>query len=201
METERLKISQFWEWFSRNCKKFGPKFENEGLLKDLDGWVINLGDFIWELGPGTIAENMLVISPAGRIELLSQTEAIISKAPKLDGWEFYPAKPSKKWALVFDLYDESGGSTRIDASSWEYILLKYDDGFFEIIIKASDIEKLDVAERQSAAEILLDGVLGEKTRILTISKIDVVSFFEEKYGNKGSSIKYLAEHIGKLVAN
>ncbi|PRY48074.1 hypothetical protein B0I27_1168 [Arcticibacter pallidicorallinus] len=192
------RIINFWEWFSTNYKNFGESFENEELLGELDRLITGLGNFAWELGPGIQAANMLIVSPGGQIELLSQTKEIVSYAPNIEDWEFHYAKPQKQWDdFIFDIYRDNGEKVEINASSWRYALLKYNDGMFGIIIKA-DLTELTTEEQITAAEILLDGVLGEEKRILTIAEIEVVTEFEEQYVNKGNDIKTLAEHITKL---
>lgn len=63
--------------------------------------------------------------------------------------------------IKINIYRDNGEEVEINASSWSYVLLKYNDGMFGVIIKA-DLTGLTNKERLTAAEILLDGVLGEK---------------------------------------
>ena len=79
---------QFWEWFSANCQNFGVDFDNIRLLESLDNWVAQLGDFSWEVGPGKVKDNVLVISPNANKELLQDTKLIIDSAVECDGWEY-----------------------------------------------------------------------------------------------------------------
>lgn len=192
------RIRKFWEWFSTNYKSFGDNFENEELLEELDRRIGDLGGFAWELGPGIQAANMLVISPGGQISLLSQTKEVVFFAPDIEDWEFHYAKPLKQWDdFVFEIYKENGELVEIDASFWRYVLLRYNDGMFGIIIKA-DLIGFTRQEQITAAEILLDGVLGEEKRILAIAEIEIVPEFEDRYVNKSNDIKMLAEHMNKL---
>jgi hypothetical protein len=66
---------------------------------------------------------------------------------------------------------------------------------FEIIIKAPDIEVLNEDDKVAAAEIVLDGILGEEARLNKIDTIEVVSEFEKEYQSKASKIQYLAAHL------
>ncbi|GGB26520.1 hypothetical protein [Puia dinghuensis] len=196
-----LEVRQFWEWFSKNCQNFGVDFSNAELLEKLDNWVTQLGDFSWEVGPGKAKDNALVISPNGDEDLLQDSKLIITSAKDCEGWEYYYAKPpkEKEWNLIFSLETSEGEIVEVDASQWEYTLLQYEDGMFEIIVKAPDLQQLDEADKQAAAEILLDGILGEEARMQTICAIDIVEKFEEPYRDKAGNIKYLPNHLKTLV--
>jgi hypothetical protein len=200
MDSPRInKIRQFWEWFSQNCHDFGVDFDNTILLSELDDWISRLGNFSWEIGPGKVKENALVISPNGDIELLQETKEIVQGAQDCTGWEYYYAKPPKEWELLFDFETTDETLIEVNASEWQYSLLKYEDGMFEIIIRAPNLNGLDDTDKLTAAEITLDGVLGEELRMQAICAIDVVEEFEEIYQNKASNIKSLLDHL-KAVA-
>ncbi|WP_131537265.1 hypothetical protein [Pedobacter nototheniae] len=190
--------TKLWTWFTEIYNDFGENFENEVLLNKLDEKILSLGDFVWEVGPGIKKDNMLVISPGGDLDLLSQTKEIVSYAIPCDGWEFYYAKQPKQWEEKFIFQKDNNQTIEIDCSSWQYVLLKYQDGMFEIIIKAPNITNLNFDEQLSVSEILLDGVLGEELRMLSIADIDVVNDFEEEYKGKGSIIQVLKNHLLKL---
>lgn len=186
-------IKEFWKWFASICEDFGEDFDNYDLIDDLDRRISSLGDFTWELGPGINSSNMLVISPGGELSLLEKTKKIISYSLKCKGWEFFYAKPPKDWDLIFDFYRDSEEHIEVNANTWEYVLLKYDDGMFEILIKCENVDsRLSIDERQIACEILLDGILGEELRILRFEIIEVVDSFERKYQNKVLNIKSLS---------
>jgi hypothetical protein len=189
------KISQFWEWFFKNCKDFGVNFDNAILLAELDDRISKLGNFSWEIGPGREKDNALVISPNGDADLLEETKEIIKKARNCSGWEYYYAKPPKKWELVFDFETSNETFIEVNASEWQYVLLQYEDGMFEIIIRATNLNGLNETDKLTAAEITLDGVLGEELRMQAICEIDVVEEFEEIYKGKASNIKSLPDHV------
>lgn len=197
-QTDNLKISEFWEWFSGNCEHFGKDFDNEELLNELDIRIGGLGDFAWEMGPGKLKENALVISPGGDADLLEGTRRIVKCAGEQDDWEFYYAKPPKEWELRFNFNSADNKIVEIDGSQWEYVLLRYEDGMFEIIIRTPALNGLGESDKRTAAEILLDGILGEEERIQTISSIDVVEEFEWSYKGKTSNIKNLPDHLNTL---
>jgi len=202
MEIEKLdikNINNFWTWFSDNYKAIGQDFDNEELLNELNDRVNKLGEFAWEIGPGINSVNQLVISPGGDLDLLPYTKKIVSYAKDVPDWEFHYAKPPKQWELIFEFTKNDGSQIEINASQWEYVLLKYDDGMFEIIIQTYDLQQLDKDDKLTAAEILLDGILGEEKRMIYICCIDVVEEFEHQYRNKKSDIRELNNHINGLI--
>jgi hypothetical protein len=192
------KIIKFWDWFSSNCHKFGDNFENFELLNELDIQVSQLGNFNWEVGPGKVNPNALVISPNGDFELLNQTKKIIANAKECIGWEYYYANPIKEWNLVFDFKLNSGVQIIVDASNWKYILLGYDDGMFSIIIEAPNLSAFIKRDRHTAAEIVLDGVLGEEERMNTICDIEVVEKLDKGYDGRTSDIKNISKHLNSM---
>jgi hypothetical protein len=191
-------VDEFWAWFYENSQNFGEKFDNRELLAELDSRITTLGPFSWEIGPGKFQENSLVISPNGDLEVLEYSKAVVEKAKQWPGWEFYYAKPPKKWELKFDYQVNEDRTVQIDASLWQYVLAEYEDGTFEIVIKLHPLLDLNDQDQLSVAEIVLDGILGEEMRMKLISFIEVVDEFEESYTRGINSITSLGEHLTSL---
>ena len=59
----------------------------------------------------------------------------------------------------------------INASQWKYVLLRYEDGMFEVIIKALHLKQLEDNDKVTVSEIVLDGILDEELRIQTIRSL------------------------------
>ena len=199
MNITKIDINMFWDWFSNYYKEIGENFDNEMVLTEIDDKLMDLGGFAWEIGPGSKAINQLVISPGGDPDLLPITKDIVSYAKIIPGWEFHYAKPPKEWDLIFDFEKDNGDVIDINASSWQYVLLKYEDGVFEIILQTHDLDGLSEDDRLVASEILLDGILGEEVRMLHINYIDVVDSFDDQHLNKSSDIMYLKNHLKTLL--
>lgn len=196
-----LEIITFWDWFLLEHQKLGYGLEDNELLSTLDKKIAELGSFSWEVGPGLIDErkNSLIISPCGDKEGLTITQKIVSLAPNCSGWEFYPAKVPKKWGRIFETFDTTGKKITINASEWEYVLFKFPDGTFDIVIKTPNLFVYDEQTRFFAVEIVLDAEIGEERRVEFIEGIDIVSDFDAELAQKNNPIEVLSSHFNKLV--
>lgn len=182
-------ILNFWNWFAKNSNNLQSDSYDQNILDELNN-IISNWDLGWEIGPGLLKENSLTISPNGNKDLLVKTNVIIDKAPTLDNWEFYSTKQSKEnWHLA-RLVDTG---FEIDASNWKYVLLMYEDGKVEILIKADTLSDLDTETKELAANLILTNLLGEKLKIQKIAFIDVVDEFDDEKGI--TELKYLPAHI------
>jgi len=195
MMNNNSEIELFWRWFSGNQADFGHKFENKELLSELDKQLANLGVHSWEVGPGLYCEKQLVVSPGGELTLLELTNKIVSLAPTINDWEFYPAKQPKEWSLQVNLWTQTGTEVKIDGSIWKFVILKYEDGATEIIMQASNVINLNIEDKITAGEILLDGLLGEENRIRWFQYIDVIDQFDKEYSSQAQNIKELLRLI------
>jgi len=197
LEAEAL---AFWRWFSLVAQDLAYDFKNEVILLELDNRIRAFGAASWEVGPGVSKPNALVISPGGTKERLQLCEEIVSVAPEIPEWEFHSVKPPKQWTLRFTVEDGRGNRLEIDASDWEYVLLKMPDGTFDLVIRAQNIPRLDEELRQVAAEVAVDGIVGESLRLRYIVDVDVVTEFDERHRQKATCIKHLGRHLISLVS-
>lgn len=185
------KYNIFWSWFLKYQDQFGENFENQKLIEELDEKVLDLGNFVWEIGPGTEKQNMLVISPGGDVEKLKDTEELVSLAPNCSDWEFYSSKPPKKWNLIFEFYSVDEEIVFIDGNAWEYYCTSDQNGKLNIIIKYEITSNLEEVDLMYATEILLDGIIGEKLRIENISEIILKDLFSVEESKKSRLLKNL----------
>lgn len=190
-------IKDFWKWFSTLADRLATDYENKSILDTLNKKVLELGDFSWELGAGVQKENAFTISPNGDPDLLKQTKLIISLAPEFSAWELYSSKQPKQWELLFEIELESK-SIIIDANKWKYVLFKFPDQTFDILIECLKLFELDEDNRIYAVEIALDGVIGEEERINRIGNIEVVSN-ADKYASRLTEFKDLKMHLQSLL--
>ncbi len=155
----------------------------------------------WEVGPGVEAENALVLTPDGALEQLPTTRRIVAGAPTIPGWEFHSARPPKAWTCEFSIESERGRTIHIDARRWRYVLFRFPDRTFDIVLEQSNLANVSADERYTAAVVLLDGILGEVERLEWIRGIDPVETLSEEHANKTNPIDVLREHLASLVAN
>ena len=191
------KIIFFWTWFSNISDLLASNYDDENLINDINSNVATLGEFSWEIGAGKVKNNAFTISPNGDIDLLNETKHIIALAPVINNWEFHYSKQPKDWDLLFELEINHNIET-IDASKWRYILFKYPDNTFDILIESSKLFELDEDSRIYATEIALDGVIGEELRITTVGNIEIVSKAYE-YKSKLNEFINLNKHLRFLI--
>ncbi|HWQ91719.1 MAG TPA: hypothetical protein VN673_08610 [Clostridia bacterium] len=194
-------VAFFWKWFEGKSRELASNLENEDVIRDLDHRVSLFADgsLSWEIGPGLHAPFCLVISPGGQKVLLPITKAIISQAPQVEGWEFQPAKPPKKWSPCFSFESTTGGQITVDATKWEYLLLEYPDRLYEILIKTTGSSEITQQDKGTAAEIVVDGTLGELKRLEAVYAIEIVEEFREDLRPKASPIGVLGAHLDSLL--
>ena len=191
-------VMSFWAWFESVAERLGQDFDCQALLDELDKRISQLGDICWELGPGRQAENALVVTPDGAKEWLPVTQRIVALAPVVPGWEFHPARQPKDWNLQYAIEDVSGETLDIDARRWRYVLFRFPDGKFDIVVEENNLIGADDEDRYAAAVILVDGILGEATRLLRIRDIEPVAILPPEQAAKASSVTDLGRHLSSL---
>lgn len=198
---EKAGTDQFWKWFAYNAGRFKDESEpGDAFIHEIDEHVSRLGNFAWELGPGYYTANMFVLSPGGDKARLDETRAVIARAPELDGWEFYHSRQPIQGAPNFILYRENA-PFQFDASLWKYVLLKFPDNTFDILIKADNISELSPEDQMLATHLAIDGIVGEERRIELFVDIEVVAEFSEDHKGRASGLLYLPGHLKKIAGN
>ena len=189
-------IAAFWAWFVSVAEQLSKDFANQQLLNLLDEQVAHLGEVSWEIGPGVQAQNALIITPDGSKEWLATTQRIIGRAPVIPTWELHWARPPKRWNLEFTL-GTSIGQICVDAKPWRYVLFRFPDNSFDIVIEQNNLEIPD-GDRYSASVIVLDGILGEHLRLELFVEVDSLETFPPQQASKATRITNLADHINAL---
>jgi hypothetical protein len=191
-------ILAFWSWFRSIADELADDFENQDLLDALDGRISELGDLAWELGPGSVAENVLAISPDGERELLPLTQRIVSLAPEIPHWELLPARPPRSPSLELSITDSAGRELQIDAHAWRYVLFRFRDGMCDLVLEQNDLKHVSEGDRYTVATLVLDGLLGEQMRLLRIQDVEPVVTLPREQAKKASPITDLAAHLRSL---
>jgi len=190
-------ITGFWKWFSGIAMALAADSENPALLKELDSRIHVLDSRLsWEIGPGTVEPMQLVISPNLDRDLKSEADKIVSHAPEIEGWEFYSARRPKLWDYQLEMQRPNlGGSVHVDTRTWMFVLLKYDDGYQELLLTGEGVDLLDEDERWQAAAITLESILGEELLLERIDHFELVKEVEPQFAQSVKPIEQLRETV------
>jgi len=196
----RDQIDRFWKRFVELLDQIGDRFESRRVVDEINRLVCGFGNVSWEFGPGFHDENAkaFVLSPSGDLDLLPITRAIIAAAPDCPGWEFHSAKPVKRWDRNILIESRDGTVTAVDASNARYVLLRYPDGMFIVLIADQQLSNLSAEQQRTAAEILLDAELGEEIRMTLVCEVEVQREFDDQTESKSTSIEHIREHLLSL---
>jgi hypothetical protein len=198
MSTKQARSSsEFWSWFRLTSDAIALNPHDSALLAELDVRVRRLGPKLsWEIGPGLSKPWQLVISPSLNPDLRELTKAIVSASPALRDWEFHSARQPKKWDFKFELEDPKGcGPKELDASIWQFVLLKYPDGKNEILLRAEGKTKLTKKQRKLAATIVLESILGEETLLDCVDDFQLVEKLEPRLSKMLRPIQRLRDAV------
>ena len=172
-------INNFWKWFFDHSAELAAANVPESLINELEQRLFLIHRLDWEIGPGVKETKLFALSPKGDKEILSLTRYIITEAPKIKNWEFYPAKPRRTWNLVFDLMVDRK-PFEIDAKLWEFVAYKFSDGTYDLLFKPDIGVTLTEDYLYWAATIIVDGEIGEEKRMEMIGNIEILTVWDEK---------------------
>lgn len=199
MIVNRQKVKEYWSWFLSNKDVLENYSVDKRIVPLIDKHISRLGDYGWEIGPGITKKYSFTISPNSNEKRLKETIEIVELAPKLKDWEFHFAKPPKEFDYKIKLPNKKHQLQIIDGSDWQYVLLQYSDGKFEILIKALNLESFAEDIKVDAIYIMVESIIGEEKLIRFIDYIDLVEDFETEYKKSISSLKVLKTHLTSLL--
>lgn len=184
-KAELLEIERFWRWFAKNAHDLADSYPaRENSLAELERRVFNLDSRLsWEVGPGDTAECQLVISPNLDPELVEKAVAVISRAPKIECWAFHVFRPRKFWQGSVVVTGHDGIRYSFNTKNWAFVLLRYPDGYVEVLIAANENLPLSTEspDRWTLGAIVLESLLGEEVVMKAISSWDVLDHMEEQF--------------------
>lgn len=197
-DIEKEKIEAFWQWFCNSVDQIKEVLSNDhhegrkSLVKTMDNQVLQFGMFTWEMGPSEEQHYFLTISPNGNEELLEISKQIVKLSPTFPDWEFYYAKPAKKWDLKFRVFDDFMEEHRIDASSWQYLIENNSSNDIEIVIEAGNLSHLDQETKITAVDLVVTSLIGEAFKIYNVKGLQVMNAFDPDQITIGKKILDLA---------
>jgi hypothetical protein len=167
-------IATFWRWFEGHRELVEQQDLTADTVEELERYLFEVDRIDWEIACGRSCPHSLTLSPSNRSGL-RKAQRLIARAPRLDGWEFWAGKPARRWALTFEVA-RNGAAIFVDGKAWEFVVHQRRDGS-HIVLKAPLSQGLSEAEVDCAAIIIVDGELGEAARLLLVSTIETVDFW------------------------
>lgn len=169
-----LKIEQYWAWFQQNSDRFKNFQSDPGAhLNELIDHIglVSKGLAI-ELEPPRNGVINMTISANGDRDLFPLVQAMIAKAPQLEGWHFYAFRQRISKQIASGLVLQSKNH-RIDPATMRFEPIVMGDSL-AILIYAPGVTAANKNGVLNGALILLDNILGEYDTVTKIQGCDVV---------------------------
>lgn len=169
------KIDAWWAEFRTMSERIRALFSQKENW-DLPAWMerhLQAIDprLMWEFGPAVKGDgHRLVITPESEYHLRPLVQAILDRAPKLDGWEFYP------YRLAEDVEQARAtvqGRTGRDIADFEARITVGDLRRLDLTFMAPSISGSDDASALNAAFVAAESLLGEEVLDHWIGAIEV----------------------------
>lgn len=170
------RIESWWAEFSKSSDRIRALFSRQADW-DLPAWMENHlqaiePQLMWEFGPAVKGEgHRLVITPESAHHLRPLVQAILDRAPKLEGWEFYayrlPEDTEQARATV-------SGRTGRDIADFEARISIGGLRRLDLTFTAPSISGSDDASALNAAFVAAESLLGEEVLDHWIGAIEVV---------------------------
>ena len=205
MELKDDSILRFWQWFVKNeiiikeCIENRHSVNKDYVVAQMNELILSLGVLTWDVGLDEDERWFLTLSPNGNEDMFKISRKIMAEAPGHMDWLFYASRPAKKWNREFVVYDNNMDEQNIDASPWHYIVFEEHNGKLELVIEAKNIPQLDPETAEVAAEQFVINEVGEATRILNLSSIQIVHTLESEYESSKTPVKDLKDHLAEIL--
>ena len=165
--TFKMRIDEFWRWFSANADNFHAQLSNNAcdvIVPDVEKKLNDLfPDLAWVFGPGD-AENKHSFTLTGEGFMPKQLLAYqwYQQAPDLPGWNFYPAKQPTDPERLRGIAIQLRGGKQLDADKLT-IASQFDSerNVFDITCSHPEFQGMQDEERDFLLMLLLDEALGE----------------------------------------
>ena len=186
------KIDEFFAWLQ-------PRLDE--LFNDKDTQ-LKLGDLLkefhpsirWEIGPGLLKKKFLAFSPNLDVPALEITRMLAARAPDLADWEFFPAKPRKRWIRRRCEIKREHDVLDFNFDGWTYYLTKFNDGeFFDVNLIPYGYDNIDRSDLEYAGSLLVEFELGELIYLELIDRVNIV--MPSDLAQETNEIRYLYEQL------
>jgi hypothetical protein len=191
------RIDRWWRAFTETAPRVDDYFHGRERW-DLGEWMHeHLGAvderLMWEFGPGTRGGHghRLVVTPESERQLRPLVEVVLSRAPELPGWEFFPHRLAEPLEAARETVK---GRTGIDIAGWTAAAAAGEHGLVDIVVCPGRSLFRSTAKDQEAAFVALESLLGEEVLETFVGAIDV----EQRKGT--APLSELPARVSALIA-
>jgi hypothetical protein len=173
MEDLDQAIDEFWNWFRNHRAEFDSLVNPDTPFWDVAvNELKRINRLLWiELSHPDGGTRDFIITVEGHCEAFPIVEAIIARAPQIEGWNFIALKPP----MGFDFTTNYEGITFHPSAMWFRILgNSYQPQGLALQIGLPNLTTANRRQAQNAMLIILDTALGERAAATLLHAIDVV---------------------------
>jgi hypothetical protein len=181
-------IDDFWQWFKANRQRLqGETLVDETVFKQMGQQLRRIDrGLTYEILTGDKRE--LQISADGRPELIDLVEAIVSAAPKIDGWTILAFRQPKPEPIVIDVYDSV-----LSAENLFFTVDQQKDGLVDITVYVPGLTEENYRHLAHCAMMVMESVVGEYDLMTKIDQIEYEEASEKP--DDASPIRNLGQQL------
>ncbi len=175
-ERERIveRIDAWWAEFAANTANLEALFSQE-IEWDLPNWMHeHLGAIdsrlMWEYGPGLRGGHRLVITPEAEHQLRPLVQTILDRAPKLEGWAFFPYRLPEDLKLTVQTVEARTGGD-ISKARFQAQIGKHNR--IDLVYASPDTKSEDDEQASHDAFVATETLLGEEDLDRWVGAIEV----------------------------
>jgi len=189
------RVDAFWRWFETHEHQVRDAYDSQNtdwLDAELSGRVARLArGTAWEIGPYSLPDHTLVLSPRTR-KTLPAVKAAVGRAPEVSGWRFIACKPPKDLlSLTFELANRS-----VNADAWVYRMTCYNEGeFVDLEMFFEPTTAPPAGKEGTVSELVVEALVGEELRLDRIGAITPVSVPNIGGIENTTAIQHLRSHL------
>jgi hypothetical protein len=170
------RITAWWKAFERDAPRIDAYFRRRERW-DLAAWMKeHLGTvdpaLMWEFGPGLRGGHRLVITPESERRLRPLTTAVLSRAPTLAGWEFYPYRLAEPRDLALLTVQ---GRCGVDFGRFRASVQATSDGGVDLVFWSREVDAIGMDAARGAAFVATESLLGEEVLDNFVNVIDAAA--------------------------
>jgi|SRR5262245_10762261 len=169
------RIDSWWEQFAAKAPALNDLFAGKKKW-DLPAWMHGTLQAIsphlmWEYGPAVRGRgHRLVITPESHKELRPLTTAILERAPKIAGWEFYPHRLAEDLDMARETVEARTGGSLDEVTAEARI---GEGNRIDLMFRSPVTEDEDDQEARGVAFVAAETLLGEQALDRWVGAIEV----------------------------